>query len=281
MKPAEYGLMYQVEDHHWWFVSRRRLAMRLLDQTPGLEPEAPILDIGCGTGGNLESLRLRGKAMGMDLSATALQLAHRRNLSRLLQGSALVLPYADQSFALVTAFDVLYHRWITDDQLALAEIYRVIRPGGWLLITDSAMPRFWSSHDELYYARQRYTLEDIQHKLQGAGFEVHFSSYRNALLLPLFLLVRLVLSWLPLTQSASGQQLPATWLNRLLIQVGNLETSWLSWGKKFPLGSSLICLSRKPLNPCHNGKTHGTGQVVGPPPEWQPLYKSEPHHSQQ
>ena len=248
--------------------------MSLIDRSLGLEPEAPILDIGCGTGGNLETLTRRGQAVGMDLSATALQLAHRRDLPRLLQGSALALPYASQSFALVTAFDVLYHRWITDDHLALAEIYRVIRPGGWLLITDSALPLLWSSHDEVYYARQRYTLGDIQHKLEEAGFEVQLCSYRNTLLLPLFLLVRLALRWLPLSQNLNGQQLPAAWLNQLLIQIGTMETGWLRRGKKFPLGSSLICLSQKPLKPWHNGKVHGTAQVVGPPPERQTLYKS-------
>ena len=280
MELAEYGLMYQVEDQHWWFVSRRRLAMSLIDRTLGLEPEASILDIGCGTGGNLETLTRRGQAVGMDLSATALQLAHRRELPRLLQGSALALPYAGQSFALVTAFDVLYHRWITDDHLALEEIYRVIRPGGWLLITDSAMPLLWSSHDEIYHARQRYTLDDIRYKLQEAGFEVRLCSYRNTLLLPLFLLVRLAMRWLPLTQNLNGQQLPAAWLNRLLIQIGTMETGWLRQGRKFPLGSSLICLSQKPLNPCHNNKGHGTGQIIGPPLEQQVLYKSEPHHAQ-
>jgi SAM-dependent methyltransferase len=281
MEMAEYGLMYQVEDQHWWFVNRRRLAMSLIDRTLGLDPEAPILDIGCGTGGNLETLTRRGQAVGMDLSTAALQLAHRRDLPRLLQGSALALPYADQSFALVTAFDVLYHRWITDDHLALAEIYRVIQPGGWLLITDSAMPLLWSSHDEVYYARQRYTLGDLQHKLQEAGFEVRLCSYRNTLLLPLFLLVRLAMSGLPLTQNFRGQQLPAAWLNWLLIQIGNIETGWLRRGKKFPLGSSLICLSQKPPNPCHNSRGHGIGQVVSSPLERQPFYESEPHHSQQ
>src|SRR5262245_53838240 len=151
MELAEYGLMRQVEDQHWWFVSRRRLAMTLIDQRLDLDPDALILDIGCGTGGNLATLASRGQAMGIDRSAAAIQLAHGRQLPRLLQASALALPYPANRFSLVTAFDVLYHRWITDDHLALAEIYRVIRPGGWLLITDSAMPMLWSTHDELFY----------------------------------------------------------------------------------------------------------------------------------
>lgn len=257
--------MYQVEDNHWWFVSRRRLAMALIDQGLNLNPGDPILDIGCGTGGNLAALAHRGWAVGMDVSDPAIGLARQRRLPRLLQASALALPYPDHSFALVTAFDVLYHRWITDDHLALEEIYRVIRPGGCLLITDSALPLLWSSHDERYQARQRYTLKDIQQKLYQAGFEVQLCSYRNTLLFPLFLLVRLTMDWLPF--NLDQQQLPQPWLNQGLIQVSSLENKWLRQGWRLPIGSSLICLSQKPLHLWHNSRgDNGTNstQVAEP-----------------
>jgi ubiquinone/menaquinone biosynthesis C-methylase UbiE len=272
--------MRQVEDKHWWFINRRRLAMALIDQRLGSDPEALILDIGCGTGGNLAALAGRGQAVGMDLSAAAIQLAHRRRLPRLLQASALALPYPANQFALVTAFDVLYHRWITDDHLALAEIYRVTQPGGWLLLTDSAMPVLWSTHDEIYYARQRYTLSDIRDKLHQAGFEVQFYSYRNTLLFPLFLLVRLVMNYLPFAGNL-GEQLPANWLNQGLIQVGDLENRWLRQGRTWPIGSSLICLSQKPLNVCHNKSYVAAGSAQGSGPRRaQTQREPELRHSQ-
>src|SRR5512136_3383143 len=165
--------MYELEDSYWWFVGRRRMIQALLERGVPSAPGQLILDVGCGTGGNLEFLAHWGHGVGVDLSPLPLDFARRRELPRLAQASGLALPYADGVFDLVTAFDVLYHRWITDDERALGECFRVLRPGGWLLITDSALPALWSQHDEIYHARQRYTLGDIRGKLCQAGFTLH------------------------------------------------------------------------------------------------------------
>jgi SAM-dependent methyltransferase len=242
--------MYELEDSYWWFVGRRRLAQALLER-PGLSAlDALILDVGCGTGGNLEFLARWGHGVGVDLSPLALDLARRRKLPRLAQASGLALPYAEGVFDLVTAFDVLYHRWITDDERALGECFRVLRPGGWLLVTDSALPALWSQHDEIYCARQRYTLGDIRSKLCQAGFTLHKLSYTNALLLPVAVIVRsgyarrALARWLPSACSTDLVALPG-WLNRALIGVLSLEALWLHRGS-FPAGSSLIGLVQKP-----------------------------------
>jgi SAM-dependent methyltransferase len=246
MQWPEYERMYQVEDSYWWFVGRRRLANVLIERwiTPCCS-KPRILDIGCGTGGNLAFLARRGQGTGVDLSPLALSLARRRNLPGLAQASGLALPYPDQTFDLVTLFDVLYHRWISDDNRAIQEAYRVLRPGGWLLVTDSALPSLWSAHDEIYYARQRYTLAIVREKLNQVGFRAGFFSYTNALLLPFVAATRTMTRWLPSTGDVDLQPLPG-WLNKLLTGVRGLEAAWLGRGGTFPLGSSLICLTQKP-----------------------------------
>jgi SAM-dependent methyltransferase len=247
----EYEKTYELEDSYWWFVGRRRLVQTLLEQ-PGLPARyARILDVGCGTGGNLEFLTRWGNGVGVDLSPLPLEFARRRHLSCLSQASGLALPYAEGVFDLVTAFDVLYHRWITDDTRALGECFRVLRPGGWLLITDSALPALWSQHDEIYCARQRYTLDNIRSKLHQAGLTLHKLSYTNALLLPVAFVVRsgparrVLARWFPSAGGTDLVPLPG-WINRVLTGILSLEALWLRRGT-FPAGSSLIGLAQKPI----------------------------------
>ena len=245
MERPEYESMHALEDSHWWFVSRRRLAFSLIDQWLTLPPNASILDVGCGTGGNAEALVKYGCPTGLDLSPIALDFARRR-ICRLSQGSGLTLPYASNTFELVTIFDVLYHRWITNDEDAIRELYRVLRPGGWLLITDSALPMLWSSHDEIFFARQRYTLKELRDKLIKTGLEPRVCSYANMLLLPIFLFVRLTMDWLPLAKNIDHHGTFPAWINKTLTAIRGLEAVWLRWGGTLPVGSSLVCLSRKP-----------------------------------
>ena len=106
------------------------------------------------------------------------------------------------------------------------------------------MPSLWSVHDEIYYARQRYTLGAVQAKLRGVGFQAGVFSYVNALLLPFVAASRLVTRWLP-SAEVDVQPLPR-WLNQLLLGVRSLEAAWLRRGHTFPLGSSLVCFTQKP-----------------------------------
>ncbi|HYN89107.1 MAG TPA: class I SAM-dependent methyltransferase, partial [Ardenticatenaceae bacterium] len=199
MHPSEYRRLFENEERHWWFRARRRIARALLERhLPNTGRARRILDAGCGTGGNLSLLRDFGRVTGIDLSPIALAFARLRSHGgpsgdaaiALSRGSLLVLPFPDATFDLVTAFDVLYHLWIEDDVAAMAELYRVLKPGGMFLMTDSAWRRLHSAHDEMNLARERYETPELNARLERAGFEVIRASYANFLLLPLVLVVR-------------------------------------------------------------------------------------------
>jgi SAM-dependent methyltransferase len=246
MERHEYEKLYELEDSYWWFVGRRQLVTALIEKQVPTDEVGPILDVGCGSGGNLAFMARWGYEAGIDLSPLAIDLARRRNLPRLVQASGLALPYADGTFGMVTAFDVLYHRWVTNDDCVVRECYRALRPGGWLLVMDSAVPGLWSHHDEVFYARKRYTLDEVHQMVGGVGFKPHKLSYANSILFPAAVIARLLGRWFPSISNTEMQPL-LPWLNRALTGVLGLEATWLQ-RHNFPIGSSVVCLAQKPPN---------------------------------
>jgi SAM-dependent methyltransferase len=241
----EFEQTWAQETSHWWFVARKQLALALLNRWVCPGPDSRILDVGCGTGGNLMWLAQLGQVQGLDVSPIAIYFTRRRADWPLAQASALSIPYPDQSFDLVTVFDVLYHRWVSDDSQVVAELWRVLKPGGWLLLTDAALPVLWSRHDERFYARQRYRLTTIRDKLLVAGFEPRVCSYTNFLLLPVVTMIRVLENRSRDRHAVEHGWSPPGWLNGLLIGVRRLETGWVQRQRRLPVGSSIVCLSEK------------------------------------
>lgn len=244
MKPEEYERMYQAEESHWWYAGMRAISFALLDAAlpHGLGQGARILDAGCGTGTNLLHLARRGRACGVDLSPEALRFCRRRGVS-VARASLLALPFGDASFDLVTAFDVLYHRWVEDDQRAMRELARVLRPGGLLLVREPALRALWGAHDEAVHSRHRYTRSELVRLLEAAGLRIERASYANALLLPLAALRR-GLDRLTGRQGSDVQTLPSPldWAFRRAL---GLEAR-LVRRVSLPLGVSVVALARRP-----------------------------------
>ncbi|MGQ9627780.1 MAG: class I SAM-dependent methyltransferase [Anaerolineae bacterium] len=233
--------MYELEDSYWWFVGKRRIARNLLDglRLPG---QGPILDVGCGTGAMMQFLARYGQVHGLDISETALHFCRKRKLSNICQASILHLPFADRTFSLITAFDVLYHKQVEDDIAALRELNRVSQSGGYLLVTDSAFKFLWSEHDVATHARQRYTLGELKEKLERAGFRLEKGSYANALLFPVVFIMRKFP--IKAVEGYSDLRPINPYLNRVLTAIYGFEAS-LMRRISFPFGTSVVCLARK------------------------------------
>ncbi|MCX6816699.1 MAG: class I SAM-dependent methyltransferase, partial [Candidatus Beckwithbacteria bacterium] len=190
MESLEYTKMFQLEDRHWWFVAKRRFTAAILS-TLSLK-QAKILDVGCGTGRNMLMLQEFGTVSGVDLSPLAIKYCRQRGLTQLQQGSADSLPFPASSFDLVTLFDVLYHQGIKSDIKVLQEVFRVLQPKGYILITDCAHPWLFGPHDQVMQARQRYTKKELTQKLTSAGFTVIRASYLFMFTFPVFVVNRLL-----------------------------------------------------------------------------------------
>ncbi len=248
MERVEYEVMAAVETRHWWYGGMRDIAAALLDPLYARRQDLRILDAGCGTGGNALFLQRYGQVVGLDLAAEALEPGASRMCGQCLRGSVVSLPFSAASFDLVTSFDVLYHRGVTDEVAALREAWRVLRPGGRLLLRLPAYEFLRSKHDRAVHTRRRYTAHEVLSLLRSAGFIVEYCSYINSLLFPLALTQRLLEKVVPsLEQQQSDMTLPPAAINQILRWPLALEAAWVRLKGRFPVGLSIICLA-------HSGK---------------------------
>jgi len=238
----EYRRMYEAEERQWWYVGMRAIAFALLD--PGLArlgPDPRLLDAGCGTGHNLAQLSRHGRALGIDVSAEAIAFCRERGVTA-LRGSVLSLPFSGASFDAVTSFDVLYHRWVSDDRAALRELVRVLKPGGLRFVRVPALRLLWGAHDEAVHSRHRYTRRELVGLFRGEGLEVLRASYCNTLLFPL-LAVRRSLDRLSGRHGSDVQFLPAP-VEALFRGCLELEARLLRH-VSLPIGASVFALGRR------------------------------------
>jgi ubiquinone/menaquinone biosynthesis C-methylase UbiE len=235
----------RAEQHHFWFRGFRRFVAPLLaEATRGHHP-ARILDCGCGTGNNLRMLRRYGDAWGIDITWSGLAHARDRGERRVAQASAGSLPFPSAEFDLVTSFDVLY---ALDDDMerdALNEMYRVLRPGGQILINVAALEVLTGNHSVLGGEERRYNRAMLRRRLVGTGFEVSRITYTNFTLLPIVAGVRFAQRLSGHRESDTEMMVPVSPVNAALSAILAVEARALRF-VNMPLGSSLLCLARKP-----------------------------------
>lgn len=233
------------EASHFWFTGLRRTARRLLEaELRGRRPSR-IVDCGSGTGRNLDWLQEFGPVVGVELSPTGLAVARARHRP-VVQGSVTALPFDDASVDLATSFDVLYCLPDADEQLALQEMHRILRPGGLALFNVAALDILRGSHSTLTGEVRRYTRPMLQARLDAAGFRVTRLTYTNGITFPLTLAVRLLdrVRGRADMSSTTDLQVPMAPINTLLDAALHLESLALRH-VDLPIGSSLFCLARR------------------------------------
>jgi SAM-dependent methyltransferase len=238
----EYARMYEAEERQWWYAGMRAISAALLDKhlAPG-NAGGRILDAGCGTGNNLAHFRARGRPVGVDLSEDALRFCRDRGVAA-ARASVLSLPFGPATFDLVTSFDVLYHRWVADDRAAVAELARVLAPGGLLLVRVPALKMLWGAHDDAVLSRHRYTRSEVEGLLRGAGLDVLELTYANTLLFPV-LALRRALDRLTGRHGSDVSFMPAP-IEAAFLGLLRAE-AWMVRRVRLPIGASVLALGRK------------------------------------
>jgi SAM-dependent methyltransferase len=241
---AEYDLMDSVEDGMWWY---RALHAQVLDALDNVRPgHGRLLDAGCGTGGFLARLRRERPdqpAAGLEYNADAAARAEAKSGVPVVAGTVNAMPFADASFSVVVSLDVLSHAAV-DPAQALAEMQRVLRPGGVLIVNLPAFDWLRSTHDIRVQNARRFTRATAGAMLAGAGLVQVRPHYWNSLLLPMMVLHRKMLASAPEGRSDVAQFPP--WLDRSLHAVTRLERRLLANGVPFPAGGSVLATGLRP-----------------------------------
>ena len=232
----------RAERDHFWFRGFRRFVAPLLERATAGRHDPLILDCGCGTGNNLTMLRRYGRVCGIDITWSGLAYARRRGEVQVARASATRLPFPAGQFDLVTSFDVLY---AFDDEMerdALNEMYRVLRPGGQIIINVAALNFLRGNHSVLGGEVRRYHRDQLRDRLTGTGFTVLRISYTNFTLLPIVAGVRFAQRLAGHQESTAEMTVPAKPVNAVLSGALAVEAAVVN----MPLGSSLLALARKP-----------------------------------
>jgi SAM-dependent methyltransferase len=240
----------RAERDHFWFRGFRRfvepLVAEALRRTPApARQRAAILDCGCGTGHNLAMLRRYGSAYGIDLTWAGLQYAHDRGDRLIARATAASLPFATARFDLVTSFDVLYALPDEVERRAIEEMFRVLKPGGRLIVNVAALDSLRGNHSVLAGEIRRYSRPDLTRRLERAGFRVRRATYTNLSILPMVAAVRLKQRLGGHEESQEEITVPAAPINSALSGLLAAEAALLRV-VNMPLGSSLLALAEKP-----------------------------------
>lgn len=246
MDKTLYENIYQVEKTHWWYQARRAIIFDWVKRIALTYPNPQILDIGCGTGFNITYLHQLGynQIAGLDFSPEALTYCRSRQLKTLICGSAEKLPIQFHCYDTILTLDMLEH--LKDDRSALSEIFRVLKPGGSLIIFVPAFQFLWSFQDEISHHQRRYTAKELKEKVVQAGFQIKKLTYVNSLLFPIIWFGRIMLRAFPKHfKITSENQLHPVWMNGLLYRVFLAEMPLLHF-TNLPLGVSILCVCKKP-----------------------------------
>lgn len=241
MDRAIYQAMAAEEDAHWWFVARRRVLASLIERRARPPADSLVLDMGCGSGGNMQMLSRFGTVEGIEYDAPAREIAAARGIGTVAPGGLPDgLQIEDGRYGLIGMFDVLEH--IEQDTASLTKLGRKLTPDGRLVISVPALPWLWSEHDVTHHHFRRYTASSLRQTIADAGLQADGVGYFNTLLFPVALVQRLVQKTTGLGKGAAG--MPSAPVNGALRWTFGLERHLIG-RVPMPIGLSLWAVVRR------------------------------------
>lgn len=241
MDEAVYEAEERFEHNHWWFVGRRELFRSVL--TP-VSKSSDVLDVGSSSGTNLRlcsSIGIRN-VVSLDYSSrVASALRSKYPSYSHTQGDAQMLPFRSSTFDVVLATDLLEH--LRDDEAAISEIYRVMKPGAVMLVTVPMFKLLWGHQDKMSHHLRRYGRKDFLRLFHSAGLVIERRFYFNFILFFPIFLARLVLKITDFGVK-SENEINSPYLNKFLTRLFRIDC-WIASRAHIPFGVSYLLLARK------------------------------------
>jgi SAM-dependent methyltransferase len=257
----EFSALLGFDEHHWWYVGRRRVLRAQLDRL-SLPSPARVLDAGCGSGRTLDELVDYGAVSAFDIEPQGVASAQARGHQDVREGRLEEIPFPDETFDLITCLDVVEHT--PDDVRSLTELLRVARPGAHLVLTVPAYQLLWSSHDVANHHHRRYNRKTLSRAARAAGWEPVAWTYFNSVLFAPGAAVRLG-ERLRRPQNRRGRanvELTPRALDSVLTLPMRFEAWCVGHGMPLPFGMSLMLTVRAPAEPKTPTPTRESAAVV-------------------
>jgi SAM-dependent methyltransferase len=189
-----------------------------------------------------------GVPFGIDLTWRGLRFAHGNGVRRLARATVAALPFADCTMDVAVSFDVLYCVEDNDERRAMAEMHRVLKPGGAVIMNAAALDMLKGDHSVLVSEVRRYTRRSLVKKLEAAGFHIDRITYTNASLFPITAGVRALQRLRGVKEDGGARgdfYVPPAPINGLFAGALAAEAALIKAGLNMPIGSSVLCLARK------------------------------------
>ena len=252
MEANAYRQFLELERTHWWFRGRRTVYFGLLRHFLGDRSPSRVLDLGCGMGGFLEGLsRSCRRVFPSDISHESLQHCRERGFPDSTVSSGYALPYRDESFELVCLFDAIEH--IPDDARVMAEVARVLEPGGSVLVTVPAYQFLYANNDRIAQHQRRYSRGMLEELFRNAGLQVRRNTHSNVLLFPLILPVVLAIKAMEKIfpgKTADSEHTNLSWPIPGFVHdiLHGIFAAELPFSRRFdwPAGHSIAAIAQKP-----------------------------------
>ena len=249
MEAKFYKEYYNLEREHWYFLARNRLIMHHIRDILSTKNKVKILNVGAGTGYTSELLKEFGKVESLEYDKDCCQFVSKNLYIEIVNGSILDLPYRENEFDLVCAFDVIEH--IEDDLLGVSELKRVCKKGGFVVITVPAYMFLWSKHDEVNQHFRRYRKSEILNLFKEKGKFLYHSYYNFWLFFPvaLFRILNNLFGFTKTTEENTGSDFSlhkkGSLISSFLFKVFYSESFFIKKQIPLPFGVSIISSWRK------------------------------------